>query len=199
MTFFKALITGLFVSFITVGYAKADERYWLLIDTSAQSLMVMEGKTVKQRFSNISVGRAGTAPLRQRGDNTTPLGSFHIAWVNRDSRYKTFFGFDYPNQPLAAKALRQGLIDPPTYDEITSAIRRGQLPPQNTPLGGYLGIHGLGRADPKIHAAMNWTQGCIALTNAQIDELARWIEVGMRVVVSEGQVATLGAAPNLIN
>ncbi len=191
MTFFKALVTGIFLALVGLSYAKADESYWLLIDTSAQSLMVMEGKTVKRRFSNIAVGRNGTSPVHQRGDNTTPLGGFRIAWVNRNSRYKTFFGFDYPNLPLAEKALQQGLIDPLTYDEITTAIRRGQLPPQNTPLGGHLGIHGLGRADPDIHATMNWTQGCVALTNRQIDELAKWVEVGTRVVISEGNVAAL--------
>ncbi len=199
MTHFKALMSALFILSITIGHASAEERYWLLVDTSAQSLMVMEGKRVKQRFGNISLGRAGTAPLRRRGDNRTPLGSFRIAWVNHDSRYKTFFGFDYPNRPLAEKALRQGLIDPLTYEEITGAIRRGRLPPQNTALGGYLGIHGLGRADPQIHATMNWTQGCIALTNEQIDELTKWVEVGMRVVVSEGQIAALNTLPNPIN
>jgi len=38
---------------------------------------------------------------------------------------------------------------------------------------------------------MNWTQGCVALTNQQIDELAKWVEVGTRVVISEGNVAAL--------
>ncbi len=200
MTLFKTAIgAALLFFFVLPGLAKGEPSRWLLVDTSAQSLMVMEGQTIKQRFDNISVGRNGTAPLRYRGDNTTPLGTFRIAWVNPNSRYKTFFGFDYPNLPLAEQALRRGLIDLAAYNEISSAIRHGQLPPQNTPLGGYLGIHGLGRADPKIHATMNWTQGCIALTNQQIDELSQWIEVGTRVVISEGNVAALQTAANTLN
>ena len=59
----------------------------------------------------------------------------------------------------------------------------GDIPPQVTPLGGYLGIHGVGEGDPGIHADFNWTHGCIALTNQQIDDLAGWIRIGMRVVV----------------
>jgi len=41
----------------------------------------------------------------------------------------------------------------------------------------------IGAGDPKIHASYNWTKGCIALTNSQIDELAQWIRLGVRVVI----------------
>ena len=60
---------------------------------------------------------------------------------------------------------------------------QGQTPPQNTALGGYIGIHGLGNRDPAIHKKMNWTDGCIALTDEQIEQLAQWIDVGTRVVI----------------
>ena len=57
------------------------------------------------------------------------------------------------------------------------------MPPQQTALGGHIGIHGIGAGDPRIHEDFNWTSGCIALTNAQIDDLAGWVRLGMRVVV----------------
>jgi lipoprotein-anchoring transpeptidase ErfK/SrfK len=46
-----------------------------------------------------------------------------------------------------------------------------------------IGIHGLGNGDPLIHEEFNWTDGCIALTNEEVDELASWIHLGTRVEV----------------
>ncbi len=66
---------------------------------------------------------------------------------------------------------------------ILRAFQEQAIPPQETPLGGYIGIHGIGRGDPAIHQKFNWTQGCIALTNRQIDDLSKWVHVGMRVVI----------------
>jgi len=50
-------------------------------------------------------------------------------------------------------------------------------------LGGGIGIHGIGRGDLDIHRQYNWTNGCVALDNDQITDLARWIGVGTRVVI----------------
>ena len=66
---------------------------------------------------------------------------------------------------LRAKSAR------PQFDAIKKAHVEGQVPPQNTKLGGYVGIHGLGRGDPGIHHDLNWTRGCIAVTNAQMNQL----------------------------
>jgi lipoprotein-anchoring transpeptidase ErfK/SrfK len=79
--------------------------------------------------------------------------------------------------------LHQGTINLATYNSIITAHRYHQVPPQNTPLGGRIGIHGLGRADAKIHKTMNWTHGCIALTNGQIDHLSQWVDTGTRVKI----------------
>ena len=53
---------------------------------------------------------------------------------------------------------------------------------QGRPLG-QLGIHGVGMGDMKVHETVNWTEGCIALTNEQVRDLAKWVVVGTRVVV----------------
>ena len=58
-----------------------------------------------------------------------------------------------------------------------------QTPPQNTPLGGQIGIHGLGHANEKIHQVFDWTHGCIALTNPQIDQLSQWVDTGTVVKI----------------
>jgi hypothetical protein len=50
-------------------------------------------------------------------------------------------------------------------------------------LGGQIGIHGLGRADPRLHEMADWTRGCVAVTNEQIDILRRHVYIGMAVVI----------------
>jgi len=81
------------------------------------------------------------------------------------------------------RAFNLGRIDAHDYERIQAAFARGEPPPQNTPLGGQLGIHGLGKSSSRVHETLNWTQGCIALSNAQIRRLSRLIRVGMRIEV----------------
>ena len=60
------------------------------------------------------------------------------------------------------------------------------MPPQNTRLGGYIGIHGVGevtREKMKIHRAVNWTDGCIALTNKDINTLRKYVSIGTPVII----------------
>lgn len=161
----------------------ADADSWLIIDTVSQTLEVVQGNQVKRIFHNISVGRNGFSFDHREGDGRTPLGVFHVAWINPNSRFRIFFGLDYPNQDYAEEALRRKLINVDTYFAIRKALAHGELPPQDTPLGGHIGIHGLGNANRLVHETANWTQGCIALTNEQIDQLARWVTLGTNVVI----------------
>ena len=163
--------------------AQADGDSWVMIDVAKQTLSIFQGDHIKQIFRNISVGRNGYTLDRHEGDGKTPLGVFHVAWINPNSRFHLFFGLDYPNQQYAEAALRHKLIDIDTYSEISRALYRGDLPPQDTPLGGHIGIHGIGHGNRRIHETTNWTEGCIALTNEQIDRLAHWITLGTKVVI----------------
>lgn len=163
--------------------AAADAGPWILVDTKARTVAVMQGEVRLQQFDDISVGRGGVSDVHVLGDDTTPVGEFEIVRYNGDSRYYRFFGINYPTPRHAARALERGLIDQATFDRIDKAFRWGTPPPQNTPLGGHLGIHGIGDGSLEVHQSFNWTNGCIALTNEQIDALSLWIRVGTRVVV----------------
>ncbi len=165
------------------GIALADPDPWILVDTRARTLTVNSADRVVKRFDGVAIGRNGAAETRSEGDGQTPLGTFEIAWVNDRSDFRLFFGLNYPTREHAERAFRAHLIDLSTYLDIQLAIDHHRLPPQNTRLGGYIGIHGLGRADPDIHASTNWTQGCVALTDQQIEQLAAWIKPGTRVVI----------------
>jgi len=174
----------LVIIMLSIGQqARAYDEPWIMVDTQKQVLMVMQGDQEVQRFAGISVGHGGAAKLHFQGDGRTPIGSFHIAWVNPRSRFHLFFGLDYPNVEQAEWAYRADVIDYNTYHKISKAFLEGKTPPQDTPLGGYIGIHGLGSKDPKVHKMLNWTEGCVALTDQQVDQLARWVAVGTRVVI----------------
>lgn len=175
-------LIAILLTFTSIS-AHAEEDIWLLIDTQKLVLEVKLGNVTLVKYSNISIGRNGSGFKRKRGDDITPLGSYKIGWINRNSRYHLFFGFNYPSIENAQKALIKGLVTPKTFTKIAIAHKHNQVPPQNTPMGGLIGIHGLGRGDKEIHATMNWTHGCIALTNEQINNLDKLIKNGTKVIV----------------
>jgi murein L,D-transpeptidase YafK len=178
------LMSLLLAAFAPLSSAGADaEDVWLLVDTSRLTLTVKRGKDTVKEYENIAIGSNGPTLAKRVNDETTPLGDFRIARINPRSRFRVFMGFDYPTMEHAKRALADGRLGPEEYLEINNAWLAKQPPPQNTTLGGNLGIHGLGVGDRKIHGRFNWTEGCIAVTNEQIDELAHWVGVGTLVSV----------------
>ncbi len=158
--------------------AHAESNIWLLVDTQSQSLFVNQGEKTLEVLENIAIGKNGAGFKQHIGDSITPLGDYKIGWIDTNSAYHLFMGITYPSEANAWKALKQGLISNEHYEAIAAASLHDRVPPQNTPLGGRIGIHGLGRADINIHKKMNWTKGCIALTNQQIMRLSHWVTEG---------------------
>jgi murein L,D-transpeptidase YafK len=174
---------ALLVCLLLASLPAAAELPWLLIDSTRSTLAVMEDGRVLQEFRGIAVGRGGVAASRYRGDSRTPRGEFHIAWINPASPYHLFFGLDYPAADQAEAAYRDRRIDAATYESIRRAHEAGELPPQDTALGGYIGIHGVGARNAGVNPPYNWTQGCIALSDEDIDRLALWVDIGTRVLI----------------
>ncbi len=156
---------------------------WVQVDTKAQTLQVMEGDRVLDNFGRVALGVAGAGLKLRRGDDKTPLGSFRVSWFNNRSRFGLFIGLDYPNRAYAQAALNDGRIDSQTHGRIVAALDAGRIPPQDTTLGGQIGIHGLGAGNPDVHGLFNWTNGCVALTDAEMLRLVKWIEPGTRVEI----------------
>ncbi len=155
----------------------------VIIDTEAETLTVLRGDRVVKTFDDIAIGRYGKTYFKVQGDNKTPLGRYRIGWINRESRYYIFLGLNYPDQPAVDRALQDGRINDGQWRDFRRAHRAGKTPSQLSPLGGYIGIHGLGKGDLEVHQQYNWTNGCIALTNTQINELLRWAGVGTAVEI----------------
>jgi murein L,D-transpeptidase YafK len=176
------------VLWIYVGAASASAEYfspdpWVLINSRSRTLSIVRDGQIVLEFDNIAFGRGGTADQRVLGDGRTPLGNFRVQYINRQSPYGIFFGLNYPTPEHAQRAYRARLIDRITYLRVLYAHEDDRLPPQDTRLGGHIGIHGLGKGDPTIHRDFDWTRGCVALTNRQIRQFARWVQLGTRVLI----------------
>jgi len=135
------------------------------------------------QLEQIAIGRYGASNNKRLGDGMTPIGRYQIGWVKQNSRFRQFIGINYPAAEDAQRGLSAGIIDQQSYDRIMTAHRQHETPPQDTKLGGFLGIHGLGLADPSVHKSYNWTRGCIATTNEQLDRLLPWIKKGRWVEI----------------
>ena len=175
------LLIGLLGLSVIPNSVRADNGIWIDVDTSTHTLSVMQGDSIQTVFKNVAIGRYGTTWSKMTKDDKTPLGRFRVGWINEKSRYYRFFGLNYPNLDTAKRALDENRITEETWLSILEAKSMGKTPPQNTPLGGHIGIHGIGRGDQEIHEEYNWTNGCIALTNEQIDQLGKWIKPGILV------------------
>ncbi|MBT8446367.1 MAG: L,D-transpeptidase family protein, partial [Gammaproteobacteria bacterium] len=143
-----------------------EEGYSLEIHKKERILRVLAGDEVTREFP-IASGRGGSGDKFRRGDNRTPVGVYRIVDFNERSRFELFMRLNYPNVKDAFYGLKNGLISRPEFDAIVAALKQGATPPQNTPLGGAIGIHGIGDVTHeklRIHDALDWTEGCIALT-----------------------------------
>lgn len=161
----------------------AQEELWLLVDTQRKVIDVKQGRQTLDSFEEISLGKGGGSYKLKTGDNITPLGSYKIAYTNDKSHFRKFFGLNYPSVNDAGLALYGERISVEEYRLIINAHRQNRLPPQNTVLGGQIGIHGVGRGNQKVQGVFDWTQGCVAVSNKQIDRLAKWVFLGMRVEI----------------
>ncbi|SEN54160.1 L,D-transpeptidase [Nitrosomonas marina] len=179
---FLSKVLGLFFFFLLACGAKASD-VWIDVNTIDHTLTVMQGDKIQEVFENIAIGRFGTTWHKVTKDDKTPLGDFRIGWINEKSQYYRFFGLDYPDRETARRAFEENRIDQDTWLTILKATNQERTPPQNTVLGGYIGIHGIGRGDPEVHDQFHWTNGCIALTNEQIDLLGKWLKPGVMVKI----------------
>ena len=156
---------------------------WLLVDTKAKKIEVKKGDETVETLEHVAIGRGGAGLKTHRGDNITPYGEYKIGWIGDKSMFKRFLGLTYPSVQDAENAFQKGIIDERQYQRIAKAHALGQIPPQDTPLGGQIGIHGLGSGDARIHEVFDWTHGCIALTNTQIDHLSQLVDTGTVVKI----------------
>ncbi|MDT8406593.1 MAG: L,D-transpeptidase [Methylococcales bacterium] len=179
----KFLLLCVVLLCVVVRPVLASDGQWVLVDSRAQTLTVKQGDKTVLVIENVAIGRQGAGRKQHRGDDVTPKGHYQIAWFNDQSPYHRFLGLSYPSRLDAVNGYKQGIIDKKTMRAIIDAHDKGLIPPQNTALGGQIGIHGLGSGSAKVHRAFNWTHGCIAVTNEEIDRLRALLKKDTPVVV----------------
>jgi murein L,D-transpeptidase YafK len=128
------------------------------------------------RTYHVGLGFNPVPDKKQEGDGATPEGDFYVFVKNNKSAYYLSLGVSYPNAEDAERGLRDGLINITQHDTIIEAIRQKATPPQYTKLGGLIYIHGHG-------ATSDWTRGCIAVENPDINELYHAVAVGTPVTI----------------
>lgn len=146
----------------TLSLSRKQNNYAIIVDKSAHRLyLVKAGKLVATYPCEL-----GRNPGRQKkyaGDGATPEGKYQITKIKtRGSKYYKALVIDYPN----------------SHDIIRfrEDKRRGTLPSWARP-GGNIEIHGMGGR------GKDWTEGCIALKNQDIDQLITMVRVGTPVTV----------------
>jgi murein L,D-transpeptidase YafK len=129
----------------------------------------------------IALGREPNGPKRKSGDLRTPEGLYRVSGAARPSRFHRFLAIDYPSVADAERALAEGRIDDRDHARILAAHEAFETPPADTPLGGAIGFHGEGPRWEGDSEDLDWTLGCIAVPDDDLDFLIARIEVGVPV------------------
>jgi hypothetical protein len=132
-----------------------------------KNVLVLLSKGAPARTYDAEVGSNALGVKQRQGDRATPEGRYRIV-KKKDrgqSRYHRALLLDYPN------ATDRRLF--------AAAQRRGEIP-RGARIGGLIEIHGDGGR------GQNWTEGCVALSNRDLDELYPRVSVGTRVTIVGG-------------
>jgi hypothetical protein len=147
----------------------------LYVFKGKRRMMVVE-KDMLIRDYPIGLGPRPSGDKQVQGDGRTPEGEFYVCVKKPNSSYYKSLGLSYPSPKHAERALVAGNISHQEFAKIVSAINSKSRPPWDTVLGGQIFIHGGG-------ANEDWTKGCVALYNTDIDELFAIIPVGTPVYI----------------
>lgn len=148
----------------------------VVVEKGARRLRLYAGDELL-RVRRVALGFEPAGDKVRQGDGRTPEGEFYVCMKNERSRFYLSLGLSYPNEEDAARGLRDGLVTRAQAAAITRAVRAGRCPAWNTTLGGEIFIHGGG-------SASDWTLGCVALENPEIEELFAALPAGTPVRIA---------------
>lgn len=134
----------------------------ILIYKSAHTMTLFKRQSVLRTYK-IAIGRGPAGPKSTAGDHRTPEGDYVVDAKKADSRFYLALHLSYPNAADRERARRLG-VNP----------------------GGDIEIHGiekgLGWIGP-LHRTFDWTDGCIAVTDPEIEEIWGLVPVGTPVEI----------------
>jgi tetratricopeptide (TPR) repeat protein len=134
----------------------------VLIEKKKRRLsLISKGEIIKTY--KIALGGNPVGPKERQGDNRTPEGTYTIASRNRHSDYHLSLRISYPDEKDKKRAKELGVS--PGGDIMIHGIKNGL-----SWVGGF-------------HAEIDWTEGCIAVTNKQMEEIVRLVPIGTPVEI----------------
>jgi murein L,D-transpeptidase YafK len=142
----------------------------VVIKKNAHELALYRGDALVKTY-RVAIGPGGAGYKHREGDKVTPVGHYHVI-MHQPSQYRLFMRLDYPNAEDRAR--------------FTKLVASGELPKDAT-IGGDIGIHG---APPQrewktTHKTVDWTLGCVAVDDAEIDEIGSLVADGTPVDVED--------------
>ncbi|MGI3092268.1 L,D-transpeptidase family protein [Vibrio diabolicus] len=132
------------------------------VDKSKRRMYLMEQGTILKEY-RIALGASPKGHKQEEGDNRTPEGEYTLDYVIEDSAFYRSVHISYPDA-----------ID------TLEAKRRGVSP------GGNIKIHGLKNGESQLPIyiqSFDWTNGCIAITNEEMDEFIQLVEMGIPIQI----------------
>ena len=154
----------------------------LVITKSRYRLDVLSGETRIKTYP-IALGGSPLGAKQMQGDSRTPEGEYLLFPHHPSPSFGGSFYVAYPNEIDALQGFAAGRVDERRRDRILDALRKREKPPYQTPLGGLILIHGTkSRWVPGL-TRTNWTDGCIAMENDDIQELLGAFDADDRPVV----------------
>jgi murein L,D-transpeptidase YafK len=132
----------------------------VLVVKRQRKLYLIEGSKVLKRY-NVSLGGHPVGPKIREGDRKTPEGKYVLDWHNPESQFYKSIHISYPNPMDLARANKLGV-----------------------PPGGDLFIHGQPNdfTGPGKQPG-DWTDGCIAVSNEEMDEIWRAVPDGTPIEI----------------
>jgi murein L,D-transpeptidase YafK len=134
----------------------------ILVDKSERSLKLMTRGGLLKTY-RIALGPNPEGHKQQEGDGRTPEGTYVIDFRKRDSAFHRALHISYPNAA-----------------DRTAARKRGVSP------GGDIMVHGLPNGMStlgSLHLRRDWTQGCIAVTSDEIEQIWRVVPDGTAIEI----------------
>ena len=191
--FFGVIIYGIVLNLRQVSLSEAMEQNGLgdlknvslVVDRKTYTLSIYEDEILVKSY-RASFGRMINRPKIKAGDGATPVGEYRICSIDTAVTYYKFFKINYPSLNDAVEALKKGWISQREFNDIKFQYYYENCTQFHRILGGNIGIHGIGRFNyilKNLPFVFNWTDGSIALSDEDIDELYSIIKVGTKVVI----------------
>jgi murein L,D-transpeptidase YafK len=141
---------------------------YVVVNKSAYELQVFDEEGWYATYP-VVFGNKDLSDKLMEGDRRTPEGTFKIISKKPHQKWHKMLMLDYPNQESWAK--------------FKDRKARGLIP-AGAKIGGGVAIHGTWPHDDiVVDDFTNWTNGCIALKNEDLDELDAILPVGAKVII----------------